>query len=247
MATFNDSVTKLNTDIDNLHELLARLKKQRQQEISPVVIVSAPVVENIKSNVAIVSASATAFPIMETKITIPKYGSSKFVELNTNQQEFVLAVINIVRKNDGINMANITNPTFDGIPFPKDDFPKKIKLGDVIHDYTTLVRNGDNIYLPREKHNVKKTHVKTLKSVAEFNNDFAKAINEVREEKYGEGWNNIIPQDAPLEVSIEEVLNELVDLDQYEINENDPCQSLNKSRFLIDKKIGTVSIIPIDA
>ena len=244
MATFNDSAAKLQSDIDNLKQLLARLKEQRQQK-PYAAIVSAPVVEVIQP-----VAATAAVPVVEiaASVVIPKYANPNFSDLNSIQRSFVCSVIDKVRKNDGINMANITNPTFGGIPFPKENFPT-LKLWDVIRTYTIFVRQEDNIYLPEEKpmKSAKKIFAKTLKTIAEFNNDFAKAIKEVREENYGEGWGSIIPEDAPMEVSIEEVLNEFVDLTQYEIDENDPCASLNRSRFLIDDETGKVSIIPIDA
>jgi hypothetical protein len=245
MATFNDSAAKLQSDIHHLQELLARLKKQRQEQASAAVVASVPIVETIQP-----VAATAATPVVEiaASVAIPKYAKPEFANLTPKQRRFVCSVIDKVRKNDGINMANITNPTFGGIPFPKSDFPT-FKLWDVIRTYTTLVREEDNIYLPEEKSmkSAKKIITKTLKSIVEFNNDFAKAINEVREENYGEGWGSIIPEDAPMEVSINEVLNEFVDLTQYEIDENDPCASLNRSRFLIDDETGKVSIIPIDA
>ena len=240
MATFNDSAAKLQAEIDRLQELLARLKEQHQQK-PYAAIVSAPIVELIQPVAAIAAA-----PVVEiaASVAIPKYANPNFLNLNSMQRRFVCAVIEKVRRNKGINMANITNPTFGGIPFPKDDFPT-IKLWDVICTYTTLVREEDNIYFPEEKSmkSAKKIITKTLKNVVEFNNDFAKAIEEVRDNTEMHNW----ADEPSSEVLIQDVLNLFVDLTQYEIDDNDPCASLDRSRFLINDETDKVSIIPIDA
>ena len=244
MATFCTTAVKLQADLDNLRELLARLKEQRRQEAS-----SASVVKT--NNYAAAAAAAAASPVVETvasvtTVAIPKYAKPIFGDLNNTQQRFVRTVIKMVCNNDGINMANITNPALGGIPFPKEHF-SNMKLWDTIRIYTNLVREGENIYLPSEKPVKSGKKVPILKTVAEFNNDFAKAIQAVREEEYGVGWSDEIPLDAPMDVSIEDVLNEFADLTQYAIDETDPCASLDKTRFLIVEETGMVSIIPIDA
>lgn len=254
MATFTSelvsSIEKVRLGIGHLKSLLALLEEKRREQASAT---SAPVVE--ESEHAAAAAAATA------PVEIPEYAKPNFAKLTPNQQHFVLAVINKVRKNDGINIAEITNQNKSGIPFPKEDFPDKenpgqfMKFSQVISTYTTLIRGGvndHNIFLPEEKpakkvtvQKAKKATVRTLKTVVEFNNDFAKAIEAVREDKYGEGWTNIVPADAPLEVSIADVLDQFIDLTQYAIDdESNPCASLNESRFLINE--GMVSIIPAD-
>lgn len=219
-------------------DLLAKMDALMARLSSPVV--KAPV-EPIRP---IAVASAAAGPVVETTSdVIPKYASPQFAELTQKQQHFVRKVLNMVIKENGINMAEITNPMNDGIPFPKEDFPGK-KFGDVIRIYTTLVKEGDNLFTPPEKlsKGAKKATVWTLKSIEEFNEDFAKAIEEVRANTSTECW----ADEPPSEVLIQDVLDEFADLTQYEIDETDPCASLNRSRFLIDETTGMVSIIPED-
>ncbi len=216
------------------------------------------------SETPMVAVAAAAAGGAETPVSIPKHAKRVFADLTPNQQRFVAAIIGIVKSHDGINMAELTN-TKCGIPFPKDDFPN-MKLIQVIMAYTHLIREGDNIFLPAVKTDTKPSKpttkpqkvvkTKTLKTVEDFNNDFAKAIEAVRADEHGD-WADNVPADAPLEVSIEDVLKKLCDwaqceidsmdpLAHYEIDSMDPCASLEVGRFLINTKTGMVSIIPKD-
>ena len=235
-----------NQRADSLLVRMNALKARLQEASSPVV--KAPVVEPIRPTAPTAAAvAAAAAPVAEiTADAIPKYASPQFAELTQKQQRFVRKVINMVSNENGINMAEITNPLNDGIPFPKEDFPGK-KFGDVIRIYTILVKEGDNLFIPPEKSSKssKKASVKkTLKSVEEFKNDFAEAISAILDKRPApQNWG-----DDSNEVEIHEVLIELGHLAQYDINESDPCASLAlDDRFLINDRTGKVSLNPVKA
>lgn len=230
---------------DDIRRILAELKRINTAETVSEAASETPLV-------AVAAAAAAAAGGAETPVSIPKHAKPNFAGLTPNQQRFVAGIIGIVETHNGINMAELTN-THCGIPFPKDDFPN-MKLIRVITAYTHLIREGDNIFLPVVKTATKPTKpatkpkkvVKTLKSVKEFNNDFANAIEAVREEEYSD-WADNVPDNAPLEVLIKDVLDKMGDLAQYEIDSMDPCASLETGRFLIDAESGMVSIMPADA